>query len=62
MKKNPIKGMSPAELEKTIREKREELRTLRFSAAGALAKDPSAIVKAKLAIARALTALSDQNA
>jgi len=60
MKKNPTKSMSAAELEKLIREKREELRTLRFSAAGARAKDPSQFHKVKRDIARALTELSAQ--
>ena len=60
MKKNPTKDMAPAELEKLIREKREELRTLRFSAAGARAKDPSQFHKVKRDIARALTELSAQ--
>jgi len=60
MKKNPMKTMSAAELEKLIREKREELRTLRFSAAGARAKDPSQFHKVKRDIARALTELSAQ--
>ncbi|HVW71672.1 MAG TPA: 50S ribosomal protein L29 [Candidatus Paceibacterota bacterium] len=57
MKKNPTKTMAPAELEKFIKEKREELRTLRFSAAGARAKDPSQFHKVKRDIARALTEL-----
>lgn len=52
--------MAPAELEKFIKEKREELRTLRFSAAGARAKDPSQFHKVKRDIARALTELSVQ--
>ena len=52
--------MSTAELEKLIAEKREELRTLRFGAAGARAKDPSEFHKAKRDIARALTELTAQ--
>ncbi|HVX91479.1 MAG TPA: 50S ribosomal protein L29 [Candidatus Paceibacterota bacterium] len=62
MKKNPTKTMQPAELEKLIKEKREELRTLRFSAAGARAKDASQFHKVKRDIARALTELKAQNA
>jgi ribosomal protein L29 len=60
MKKNPTKTMAPAELTKLIKEKREELRTLRFSAAGARAKDPSQFHKVKRDIARALTELHVQ--
>jgi len=60
MKKNPTKTMSAAELEKLIKEKREELRTIRFSASGARAKDPSQFHKVKRDIARALTELSAQ--
>ena len=38
-KKSNIKEKSPAELMKLLKQKREELRGLRFSSAGARAKD-----------------------
>lgn len=47
-----IEGKTKAELASILAEKREELRTLRFSAAGARAKDPSAAGKLRAAIAR----------
>jgi len=58
MKKNPFKEKSPAELTKMISDKREELRSLRFSAAGARVKDPSAMGKIKADIARIMTELT----
>jgi ribosomal protein L29 len=58
MKKNAFKGKSAAELTKMLAEKREELRTLRFAAAGARAKDPSAKGKLKADIARIMTELT----
>ncbi|MEK7601957.1 MAG: 50S ribosomal protein L29 [Patescibacteria group bacterium] len=54
-KKPQYKDKSEAELVKTLKEKREELRTLRFSAAGARAKDSNAPKKARKEIARVLT-------
>ena len=62
MKKNPFKEKNPAELTKMLAEKREELPTLRFSAAGARAKDPSAAGKIKADIARIMTELTAKNA
>jgi len=54
-KKLSFKDMKPEEIQKTLGEKREELRTLRFAAAGARAKDPSAASKVRKDIARLLT-------
>ncbi len=62
MKKNPIKDKAPGELVKMLAEKREELRTLRFSAAGARAKDSSAFGKIKADIARIMTELKVKSA
>jgi ribosomal protein L29 len=45
------------ELTKLLGEKREELRTLRFTAAGARTKDTNASKKARVEIARLLTEL-----
>ncbi len=58
MKTNPISTMAPAELKKKLAEIRDEMRTLRFNAAGARAKDPSAISKLRKDIARINTALA----
>jgi ribosomal protein L29 len=58
MKKNPIKGKTATELAKMLGEKREELRSIRFSAAGARAKDPSSLGKLRKDIARIKTELS----
>jgi ribosomal protein L29 len=58
MKKISFKGKTPAELAKLLAEKREELRTLRFSAAGARAQDPSKKGKIKADIARIMTELA----
>jgi ribosomal protein L29 len=49
------------ELNKLLGERREELRTLRFTAAGARTKDSNASAKVKKEIARILTALSAKN-
>lgn len=62
MKKNTIAEKTEAELVKMLAEKREELRTLRFSAAGSRAKDPSAKGKIKADIARIMTARTAKNA
>jgi len=58
MKKNPIMSMSEDELKKKLAENREEMRTLRFNAAGARAKDPSAISRLRKDIARIKTAMT----
>ena len=58
MKKNPINTMNAPELAKLVKDKREELRTLRFNAAGARAKDPSQFAKIRKDIARAMTRLT----
>ena len=55
MKKNPLKEMQTTELTKKLAENREELRKLRFAAAGARAKDPSALGKLRKEIARIMT-------
>ena len=53
--KNKLKGSSPGELGKLLAEKREELRALRFVAAGARPKDSTASRKTRKDIARILT-------
>lgn len=53
-----IRGKTSLELKKMLGEKREELRALRFAAAGARAKDPNAPQKIRKEIARILTELS----
>lgn len=59
MKKNsPYKGKEKAELLKLLTEKREELRALRFAAAGARPKDSNAEGKARREVARILTELA----
>lgn len=55
MKKNPIISMNAAELAKKLAETREEMRTFRFNAAGARAKDPSAVSRLRKDIARIKT-------
>lgn len=57
-KKLSLKEKSVAEIQKLLTEKREELRTLRFSAAGARAKDTNGPKKARTVVAQALTELS----
>lgn len=56
-KKNITEGKTPAELAKLLGEKREELRKLRFEAAGARPKDTNAPSKVRKDIARIMTAL-----
>jgi len=53
-----LKDKSVAEINTLLAEKREELRTLRFSAAGARAKDTNGPKKARKVIAQALTELT----
>jgi large subunit ribosomal protein L29 len=59
-KKTNFTEKSPEELMKLLKEKREELRTLRFSAAGARAKDASALGKTRRDVARVLTELGNR--
>lgn len=54
-KKETMKTKSDQELMKLLTETRATLRTERFSAAGARAKDPNAPRKLRVAIARILT-------
>lgn len=56
-----ITGKSKPELTALLAEKRESLRSLRFSAAGARAKDPSEAGKLRADIARILTAKRTAN-
>lgn len=53
-----IREKNDGELRKLLTEKREELRSLRFTAAGARPKDSNAPGKVKKEIARILTELS----
>lgn len=59
-KKLKLSEKSPAELTKMLKEKREELRHLRFSAAGARAKDSNAPARTRRDIARVLTELGNR--
>lgn len=54
-KKNVMTSKTDQELIKLLADTRAELRTVRFSAAGARAKDSNAPKKLRAAIARALT-------
>lgn len=54
-KKNSFKDKKPEEITKLLGEKREELRALRFQAAGGRPKDASALGKTRKDIARLLT-------
>lgn len=54
-KKLSFKDKKPEEIKKLLAEKREELRTLRFQAAGGRPKDASALSKVRKDIARLLT-------
>lgn len=54
-KKLVLKEKNPEELTKLLKEKREELRGLRFSAAGSRPKDSTGPKKARKVIARLLT-------
>lgn len=54
-KKISFKDKKPEEITKLLGEKREELRTIRFQAAGARPKDASAGAKVRKDIARLLT-------
>lgn len=59
-KKLKLSEKSPAELTKMLKEKREELRGLRFAAAGARPKDSNAPAKSRREIARVLTELGNR--
>lgn len=59
-KTNTFKDKAEGELVKLLSEKREELRTHRFSAAGSRAKDPDAAGKIRRDIARILTEMKSQ--
>ncbi len=54
-KNTSFKDKKPEDLVKLLKEKREELRALRFGAAGSRAKDSSALGKTRKDIARILT-------
>ena len=54
-KKLVLKEKNPEELTKLLKEKREELRGLRFSAAGSRPKDSTGPKKTRKVIARLLT-------
>ncbi len=56
-KKLSLKDKNQAELMKLLAEKREELRKLRFEAAGARPKDTNAPSKVRKDIARIMTTL-----
>ncbi|HYD93139.1 MAG TPA: 50S ribosomal protein L29 [Candidatus Paceibacterota bacterium] len=58
-KKTSLNEKSKAELTKLLAEKREELRKLRFEAAGARVKDTNAPSKVRKDIARIMTALAN---
>ena len=56
-KKNITDGKTKAELVKLLAERREELRKLRFEAAGSRPSDTNAPAKVRKDIARIMTAL-----
>lgn len=59
-KKTTLKEKNEVELVKLLKEKREELRGLRFAAAGARPKDSNAPAKTRKEIARVLTELGNR--
>lgn len=59
-KKLSFKDKKPEEIKKLLSEKREELRSLRFGAAGGRAKDASSAKKTRKDIARLLTEATAQ--
>ncbi len=59
-KKTTLKEKNEVELVKLLKEKREELRGLRFAAAGARPKDSNAPSKTRKEIARVLTELGNR--
>lgn len=54
-KKTSFKDMKAEEITKVLTEKREQLRSLRFTAAGGRAKDATEAAKVRKDIARLLT-------
>ncbi len=61
-KTNTLKDLNVAELMKKLAEAREEMRALRFNAAGARSKDPSITGKLRKDIARIMTELTAKGA
>jgi ribosomal protein L29 len=59
-KKMKLTEKNPEELAKLLKERREELRSLRFAAAGARPKDSSAPMKTRREIARVLTEVASR--
>ena len=59
-KKITLAEKSPVELTKLLKEKREEMRSLRFSAAGSRPKDSTAPRKTRREIARVLTEVASR--
>lgn len=59
-KKINLKEKNPTELTKLLKEKREELRGLRFAAAGARPKDSNSPKNARKQIARLLTEMGSR--
>ncbi len=59
-KKINLTEKNPEELLKMLKEKREELRSLRFAASGARAKDGSLAGKTRKQVARVLTELGNR--
>ncbi len=60
-KKNTYTNISNVELVKLLSEKREELRVVRFAAAGSRPKDTSSKAKLRKEIARILTEFSTRS-
>lgn len=61
-KKPNLQDKSVEELTKLLAEKREELRTLRFTAAGSRTKDTNAASKMRKDIARLMTTIAAKKA
>lgn len=61
-KKTSYIEKSQEELQKLLGERREELRKLRFTSAGARTQDTNASAKTRKDIARILTALTEKKA
>ena len=59
-KKTDFTKKNPEELMKLLKEKREELRALRFSAAGARPKDSNSPMKVRRDVARVLTEMGNR--
>jgi ribosomal protein L29 len=56
-KKTDFTKKNPSELEALLKEKREELRTLRFSIAGGRSKDGNSLRQVRADVARIMTEL-----